>query len=739
VGSPFPTDDFPILTNSGGRAIRIAASDLALFFRPKGVVVVGASREPGKLGYGVVRNLIEHRYDGPVYPVNPRADEVMGLKTYASVADVPDPVDLAVIVVPANLVADALEACGRRGVKGAVVVSAGFREAGPEGVEREERIRQVAQQFGIALLGPNCIGTIDTHTPLNTTFVIGNPRPGDIAFLSQSGAVAAVIIDWAEESGVGFSRIVSLGNQAGVTEAEMLEAIVQDDHTRVVTAYIEGVSDGRAFLEASSRVAQGTPIVALKVGRGAGGARAVASHTGALAGTEAAYDAAFRRAGILRAGSLEEMLDWARALAWQPLPGGNRVAVLTNAGGPGILAVDALEAAGMQLAPLTEETRAFLRQHVPPAASVENPVDILAGSGPETYALCLDALLADETVDAVVVITAPQEWFPLVSLAEVIGDASEGPPGRHKPMLASIMGPDPAGDAAREMSRRRIPDLAFPDRLGSALGVLWRRKGWLDSLADDSPAMPAKRPNKGVAQAAIEAGLEEARRRAELGQTDETGACWMSPDQTEALLKAYGIRTPHGKLVREEEEALAAAESIGYPVALKLAAPGLTHKTDVGGVVLDIASPEALQSAFREMTGRLDAGGGVHVQQMVRGEVEVIVGMVRDPQFGPLVMAGSGGTQVELMGDVTFELAPLTRKQAGEMLDWTGAGRLLAGYRGRSPADRQAVIDVVQLLAQLALDWPQIAEIEMNPLTVMPEGEGAYAVDVRACLTPGDG
>jgi acetyltransferase len=722
----------------------MAASDLAVFFRPKGVAVIGASNDPGKLGHGVVRNLVQHGYEGRIYPVNPRSDEIMGLKVYASIADAPDPLDLAIVVVPAKLVETELEACGRRGVKGAVVVSGGFGELGEEGLARERELARIARRYQMALLGPNCIGTIDTHTRLNTTFVSGHPNPGEIAFLSQSGATVAAVIDWARGSGVGFSRLVSLGNQVDVTETAMLEAIADDDHTRLVATYIEGVSNGRAFLEAAAQVARNKPIVALKVGRGASGAKAVASHTGALAGQEAAYDAAFRRAGVLRAKGLEEMLDWACALAWQPLPNGNRVAVLTNSGGPGIMAVDALEAAGMQLAPLTEQTRAFLRQRVPAAASIQNPVDILAGSGPATYALCLDALLADENVDAVAVMTAPQDWFAPVSLAEVVGEVSNSPLGRRKPVLAVIMGLASTSEATHVLHRRRVPNFAFPERLGSTLAAMWQRRQWLDALNAEA-GVSANDGDDAHGADSLDASDRAVLERMVADLTPESSpggeAVWMKAAQVNALLEAYHIRTPRSGQATTLDQALAVAESLGYPVALKLTLPGLTHKTDIGGVALNLSTPDMLASSYRKMQtalGQHSLPPGVtetfSLQEMIQGEVEMIVGVVRDPQFGPLVMVGTGGTQVELMGDVTFELAPLTRRQAAEMLERTTAVRLLAGYRGKPPADCEAVIDVIVRLAQLAEDWPQISEIEINPLMVRAKGQGAVAVDARVAI-----
>ncbi len=695
-----------------------ALSNLELFFRPRGVAVVGASRDPQKLGHGVVRNLVQYGYDGPIYPINPRANEIFDLKAYPSVMDAPDPLDLAILVVPAPKVPAELEACGQRGIPAAIIISGGFREVGPEGQAREDEVKRIAQIYNIRLLGPNGIGSIDTHTPLNTTFVKGMPVPGSIAFLSQSGAVCAAVIDWARGAGVGFSRLVSLGNQADANEAEMLQVIGRDNETHVITMYMEGVSDGRAFVAAASEVAQRIPVVTLKVGRGSGAARAVASHTGALAGREEAYDAAFRRAGVLRARTMEELFDWGRALAWQPLPHGNRVAILTNSGGPGILAVDTLEAAGMQLAPLSEETKAYIRKRVPPAASVKNPVDILAGPGPATYALCLDALLSDDTVDAVVAITAPQDWFAPLSLAEVIGEFT----GRGKPILAVIMGLASVSDATAVLHRRRIPNFAFPERVGSTLAAMWQRRQWLDTLPESADPQPCD-----------DCDVERVH-----DFVSAAGSGWLAPVDVDAVLKAYGIRTPGSGLAADENTALALADEIGYPVVLKLASEDVVHKSDIGGVVLNLTGPDELRAAFADLMKRTRAAvpeaviDGAFVQKMILPGLDLIVGTVRDPQFGPLVMVGSGGTQVELLKDVTFELAPLTPAQAHAMLDRTTAGTLLAGYRGAAPADRAAVVDVIVRLAQLVHDHAQIAEIEINPLMVMESGAGVWAVDARA-------
>jgi acetyltransferase len=659
----------------------------------------------------VVRNLMEYRYRGAIYPVNPVAGEILGHTCYPAVADVPDPVDLAVVVLPAAQVADVLDQCGRRGIRHAIIISGGYGETGPEGLAREEALARVAHQHGMRIVGPNCIGTIDTHTPVNTTFVVGMPQVGDIGFVSQSGALCAAVIDWARGAGVGFSRIVSLGNQTDVNETEMLAAMAADAQTRVITAYIEGVVDGRAFMQTAEESARRKPVVVLKAGKGASGAKAVASHTGALAGSAEAYAAAFQHSGVLSASSMEELFDWARALAWQPLPEGKRVAVLTNAGGPAILAVDAMEAAGLQVAPLTDQTRAYLRPRLPAAASVANPVDVLAGSGPGTYAVALDALLSDPTVDALLVIMAPNDWFLPASLAEVICEVAAV---HRKPVLASIMGLASVDQALAILHQRRVPNFAFPERAASALAAMLARRHWLNT----PPEQPAE-----------VTGVDRKAARAALERGDLAG-----------LLAAYGVQLPPGRLAANPGEAMSLADELGYPVALKLVSPDITHKSDVGGVALDLADRQAVQAAYARILAAARAARpdatiqGALVQKMLAGGQEVIVGVRRDSQFGPLALVGRGGLDVELLRDVATGIAPLSGSQAERMLDATRAGARLKGWRGSPPADRAAVLDAMLRLSQAACDFPEISELEINPLYVMPEGRGAFAVDVRGVV-----
>lgn len=685
-------------------------SMLEPFFKPEGVAVIGASRNPHKLGYGVVRNLKEYRYQGAIYPINKSATEILGERCYSSVAEVPDPVDLAVVIVPAPVVPDTVRQCGERGIRHAIVVSGGFSETGEEGAALEQKLKQVAREQQIHVIGPNCIGTIDTHTPVNTTFVTGMPESGEIGFCSQSGAMVASVIDWARGAGVGFSRIASLGNQVDVNETQMIEALREDRQTKVITAYIEGVSDGSAFMEVAKKAARDKPFVALKGGRGESGARAVASHTGALAGSAEAYRSAFERSGVQQAETMEEMFDWARALAWQPLPEGKRVAVLTNAGGPAILAVDALEQAGLELAPLTDETHEYLKSRLPKAASVKNPVDVLAGSGPGTYAVALDALLTDETVDSVVVIQAPQDWFLPASLAEVVGEVAGT---HHKPVIASIMGKASVEDALNILHKRKVPNVSFPERVASVLSAMVHRKEWLDA--------PMKAPE------------------AYDDVDSETAKALAQDEKWSELLKEYGIPLPPQMQADSMEEAVKQAKAIGFPVVLKLVSELVSHKTEVKGVKLNLHDGEEVKDAWNEIEDAAQNAGismeGVLVQKMFEAGQEVILGIRRDDQFGPQVLFGTGGTDVELLKDVKSAIAPLNRRQAEQLIDATRAGTKLHGWRNQPPADREKVIDILLRFSQLARDIPAIEELEINPLLVQPQGEGAWAVDVRGTIS----
>jgi acetyltransferase len=696
-------------------------TSLIPFFDPKGVVVIGASQDPTKLGYGLANNLFRSGYKGAIHFVNIKGGKLLGKEIHKSVLDVPDPVDLAAVLIPAKFVTPALKEIGKRGIKAAIIGAGGFREIGPEGLILEEEMLQTAREFGIRLIGPNCIGLLDTHLPIDTTFLPPpGPTPGDVAFLSHSGAICAAAIDWARGQGYGISRLISLGNQADVTETDLLKPVADDEGTNVLALYLEGIKKGRSFIQESRAVVPSKPIIALKVGRFESGQRAAASHTGALAGSESAYNAAFRRAGVLRADTSEEMFDQARALAWCPLPDGNRVAVLTNAGGPGVTAADALEARGLRMAEFETNTMEGLREILPTAASIQNPVDMLAAAGPKEFAECLKILLADKGTDSVMVIypTPPMHTAGAVAkaLIPVIHQAD-------KPVVVSVMGERLIQEAVEHLRAARIPEYRFPERAAAALSALVKRV----KLLQYASAEPVARSDvdKEKAQTIINSQKNGSRPTAV---------------QTSQLLNSYGIPAAKMQHAKTEEEAVALAADIGLPVVLKIASPDISHKTDVGGVLLNLGDEKAVRGGFQTIVKQAKNAlpqaniTGVYVQEMVPIGQEVIVGAVQDPQFGPVVMFGSGGTEVEGLKDLSFSLAPLTELEIDNMLNTTWAGQKLRGYRNINPADVKAVREVLIRLAQLVHDFPQIKELEINPLQVFPEGKGVSAVDVRIRL-----
>jgi acetate---CoA ligase (ADP-forming) len=699
---------------------------LAPFFAPDGVAIVGASHDPTKLGYGLSRNLVQSGYRGAIHLVNVKGGVLLNRPVYPNLAQVPDPVDLAVLLIPAPFIPQAIRDCGERDIHAAIIAAGGFRETGPEGEVLEQECLSIARQFGIRLIGPNCIGLLDTHLPIDTTFLSPpGPTPGDVAFISHSGAICAAVIDWARGQGFGISRLVSLGNQVDVNETDVLAPVASDPHTRVLTLYLEGVSDGRRFVEQARSVTRQKPVIALKVGRFASGRRAVASHTGALAGQENAFNAAFRRAGVIRVETSEELFDWARALAWCPLPAGRRVAVLTNSGGPGVTAADAIEAHGLKLAQLSPEIETALRQVLSPFASLQNPVDMLASAAPQDYANCLRILLSDPEVDSAMVILPPPPMHTAGGVAKAVIPVIYT---ADKPVVIALMGERLIQEAVEHFRAARVPDYRFPERAAAALAILVERA---ESLAHSQQLdeEPNQAPN-----------MHPEMVRAALASKASTENGFLAQETVDQILLAYGIPIPPAVLVRSENEAIQHAQQLGYPLVLKVASPDIPHKSDVNGVLLNLGDDIAVQAGFRQVTENARRACpdaeilGAYLQRMVPPGQEVIIGAVQDAQFGALAMFGSGGTEVEGLKDVAFGLAPLPRQEAEQMLSNTWAGRKLKGYRNLPPADRETVLDVLLRLAQLAADFPQFIEIEINPLRVLAEGQGAYAVDARIRL-----
>jgi acetyl coenzyme A synthetase (ADP forming)-like protein len=692
-----------------------AQTEFQALFDPRGIALIGASTDPARLGYGMARNLLHSGYRGAVYLVNLHGGSLFGQPIYPSILQVPDPLDLAVLLIPATRIPEALHQCGERGVRAVVVASSGFREIGATGAALEVEITTIARHYQMRLLGPNCIGLIDTALPLNVTFLPPpGPPAGELAFLSHSGAICAALIDWARSQGFGFSRLISLGNQADLNETDLLAPVAADPATRVLTLYLEGLPDGPRFVQQAAQVTRQKPVVALKVGRFASGQRAAASHTGALAGQDSAYQAAFRRAGVVRANTTEELFDWAHALCWCPLPTGRAMAVLTNAGGPGVTAADALESNGLTLAELQPQTISGLSQLLPPPASLLNPVDMLASATPEVYAGCLQLLLADPGVHGVLVIMPPPPTYPAEAIAQVLTPLIQASP---KPVVIALMGERLIEIAANLFRRARVPEYRFPERAAAALSVLYQRA---EMLAQDNtiPAYPVMREH-------AEALLAN------------TAPGFLDASLTTELFQAYGLPTLPLRLAATREQAAVAAAEMGFPVALKVASPDIPHKSDVDGVLLNLRDEGAVRKGFEQVIANARLARpqaeilGVHVQKMLPDGQDVILGALQDAQFGPLVMFGSGGVEVEGLKDVSFALAPLTNADAGYLLQSTWAGRKLDGFRSLPPADREAVQEALFRLGQLAADFPRLAEIEINPLRMLPRGQGAVALDIR--------
>lgn len=691
---------------------------LSPFFSPKGVVIVGVSRDPTKLGYMLARNLFQSGYQGAIHFVNPKPDRLFDQEIYSSLEQVPDPVDLAALLVPPPAVPNALKDVGRRGIKAAIIQTGGFRETGAEGARLEEECLSIAREYGIRLVGPNCIGLIDTHLPLDTSFLQPpGPPAGEIAFISHSGAICAAVIDWIRGQGTGLSNLISLGNCVDISEADVLPVMAENTHAKVITLYLESVKDGRAFINAAREAVKVKPVLALKVGRFESGKKAAASHTGALAGTEAAFDAAFEKAGVIRVNTTEELFQWAKALAWCPAPKGRRVAVLTNSGGPGVTAADAIELNGMELAKLSPGTVAGLKALLPAAASVNNPVDMLASATPEHFSGSLKLLMDDDNVDSILVISPPP---PPSTTGAVVKSMIPIIQSNDKPVVFALMGENQVSEGLSLLRAARIPDYRFPEWAASALGAVTRYSEIKQRLEKKSPSIKKQVPaivNKIISK--------------------ETPGEFITADSAADLLEAYQIPTTRLVLCRTVKEASKQAERVGYPVVLKVASPDIVHKSDIGGVLLGLSNAAEVEGGFVKVLERAkqfkpDAKiEGVHVQRMISNGQDVITGMVRDPMFGPLMMFGSGGVEVEGLKDVAFALAPLNEMEAEKMINSTWAGRKLNGFRNIPPADRMAVIDTLVKLSRLAADGESIAEMEINPLRVLAPGQGAYAVDVR--------
>jgi acetyl coenzyme A synthetase (ADP forming)-like protein len=701
------------------REHRAEARSVARLLTPRSVAVIGASRQPATVGHQVLRNLLAGGFIGPVYPVNPGAAHVASVKAYATILDVPDEVDLAVIAVTAAAVVDVVEQCGHKGVAGLVVLSAGFDEV-EGGAGAQAALRDRAHRFGMRLVGPNCIGVANTAVGLNATFSPYAPIPGRIAMQSQSGALGIAVLERSASIGLGVSSFVSVGNKADVSGNDLLQYWEDDPGTDVVLLYLESFGNPRKFSRIARRVSRRKPIVAVKSGRSTAGVRAASSHTAAMASPDVAVDALFRQAGVIRVDTLDELFDMALLLGSQPLPRGRGVAIVGNSGGPGILATDACDGAGLDVPELTPATQAALRQVVDPNAAVANPIDLVASATPEVYEHALRLALADERVDAGLVICTPTFAAPPAGVAAVLGRVAAD---HDRPLLGCFLAaPEISPSLRDEATGQQVPTYPSPEPAARALAraagyAEWRRRP--PGAVPDLDAFDAER-----AHTIVDAFLAE---------TGVGG--WLPAERVDELLDAAGIRRLRATTVADPVEARRVAAHLGPPVALKAAGPDLVHKSDVGGVCLDLRSEADVEDAYRDMTSRLgDRMTGATVQQMARAGVETIVGVVQDPLFGPLVMFGLGGVATELLDDRAFRILPLTDLDATDLVRSLRASPLLFGYRGSPPVDVASLEQVLQRVARVAARVAEIAELDINPLIV--SDAGAVAVDCRIRIAP---
>lgn len=718
--------------------LRPAVTGLDALFRPRSVAVIGASRERGTIGAEIFHNLLEHGFRGPVYPVNPKADVVQSVRAYPSIADVPGPVDLAVIVVPSAAAVEILEACGKAGVKAAAVISAGFKETGDAGRERERALVECGRRYGMRILGPNCLGVLNTEdgVRLDATFAPAYPPAGRIAFSSQSGALGLAILEYAAELNLGISQFVSVGNKADVSGNDLLEFWENDPGTDLILLYLESFGNPRRFTQIARRVGRRKPIVAVKSGRTSAGVRAAASHTGSLAGSDAAVDALFTQSGVIRTDTIEELFDVAMLLAHQPVPRGSRVAIVTNAGGPGIMASDACESHGLEVPALTDATVAAIRDFLPREASIRNPVDMLASAAPASFERVIPLVAADPNVDALLVIYVPPIVTRPLDVAQAIvrgtstaaiAAARRSEPT--KPVLSCFLGKHGMTESLQSLHEGKIPSYAFPESAAIALSRAARYGRWKSEPEGNLVRfedVDAARARRAIARAKARPG-------------DQPNV-WLDPEETREVLMAYGLPLPQSRVVHTANEAVAIAADYGYPVVLKLVSSAITHKSDVGGVALDLRSEAEVREAFEGIRSRMEARGwtrlmeGVLVQPMIQEGTEAIVGMVHDSSFGPLVMFGLGGVQVELLKDVAFRVQPLSDHDARDLVRGVRGFPLLAGYRGSQPCDVPALEELLLRVSQLAGEHEDIAEMDLNPVKVLSPRRGCLVVDARIAV-----
>ncbi len=704
------------------------SSGLNSIFYPRSIAIIGASREAGSVGQSLLANLIDSRFKGIVYPVNPKAKGVLGIKSYPQVMDIPDEVDLAVVVVPAPFVPSVLEECGKKGIKGAVIISAGFKEVGAEGAKLEQKVKNIMNEYGLSLVGPNCLGVVNTdlQSSMNATFGTLMPKEGNIAFISQSGALCVAVLDYAKEASIGFSKFISMGNKAGINENDLLLYLRDDPQTDVILMYLEDLVNGREFMniarDITSHPSHPKPIIALKAGRTFVGAKAASSHTGSLAGSDKVYDAIFSQCGVIRGETLEEIFDYVQAFSTQPLPEGKNVAIVTNSGGPGILATDSCVRYGLNIASFSPPTKKYLKRILPPTASLNNPVDLIAEAQHEQYRDTLRQILRDKNVHSAIVILTPTAFTDVEKVAEAVVKTVRP---YKKPVVCCFLGVYDVSKGIKILERNSIPSYRFPESAARVLAEMDHFTWWL------------KRPLTGIRRFRV----SKSKARDIVDSVRKEKRPFLLEHEAYEMLKAYHFPVIKALLAENESQAVKTSRQIGFPVVLKIVSPDVLHKFDLGGVKLNLESISDVRKAYNEICESVRSKNprahimGVMVEEMAPVGKEVILGMNRDPQFGPLLMFGMGGIYVEALEDVSFRLAPIRELTATLMIKRTKTHKILDGYRGGPVYDVENIATCLKKLSQLVVDFEEIEELDINPLIVYEKGKGCKIVDARIILS----
>ncbi|ABO50598.1 CoA-binding domain protein [Desulforamulus reducens MI-1] len=698
-------------------------ADLSPLFTVNSVAIIGASKKAGKVGNVLMKNVINSGFTGKIFPVNPNEYEIEGLTCFSTLSEIPNQIDLAVVCVPALNCPEVLEECGKHSIKNAVVISSYFSEIGPEGLQLEKRLVSICKKYGIHLLGPNCEGMMDTRIPLNASISPSFPKRGDIGFISQSGAMLLSIMDWSRTVSLGFSRVFSLGNKADVSETDLIKCLANDPLTKVILCYIEDVQKGKEFLEVASKATKKKPVIILKSGTSQAGTLAASSHTGALVGSDLAYETAFTQAGILRARTMTELFDLATCFSYQPLPQGDRVAIVTNAGGAGIVASDTIENTGLSMARFEKETLDNLRELLPTEANIYNPIDVVFDAKADRYAFALETILNDPNVDSVVILVCPTAAADPENIAGKIIELHNKHPD--KPVFAAYMGGFALAEGVKMLTRAKIPTFTFPEpAIHSISGMVKYARHSDHETEGEEISYNDIDPNQ---VKAVFYDVIRDRRSVLLGS------------EAAVVAEAYGISTAPIKLAITPEEAISLADTMGYPVVLKIASPKIMHKSDVGGVRIGLNNADEVHSAFIDIIENVQRylpsviPHGIEVSKMMPKGTELIVGMTRDVQFGPLIAFGLGGIYVNLLKDVSFRLAKgITHAEIASMIAETKASTLLRGFRGERPADLMSLIDMVARAAKLISDFDEISELEINPLFAYPDGY--VALDIKITI-----